>query len=165
MKRLLALGLLLAACRQTPVVDDSPGGRLEAAAIARGLVADPAKAGLAGSWASDTDRLCVVPGGGASRGQIRVGASVDYGEGQGCAASGTMERDGDKLNVDLGACRFEASFDGERIVFPAELPGACDRLCTGRASLSALAVERLSESVSEAATLRGPGGQRLCAPD
>lgn len=153
------MSLLLTGCHRAAATDDTPGGKLEAAAIARGLVVDPAKAGLIGSWASDTDRLCVVPTASA----LRLGTSVDYGENQSCAASGTVERKKDKLAVTFGDCRFEASFDGERIVFPAELPAACERFCTGRASLSALAVERLSESVSEAATLRSAGGQMLCA--
>ena len=128
--------------------------------MARGLVVDPAKVGLAGSWASETDRLCVVPAGS----MMRLGASVDYGPEQSCAAAGTVRQRGEKLDVRFGDCRFEASFDGERIVFPAELPSACGRFCVGRASLASLAVARLSESVSEAATLRGAKGQRLCAP-
>lgn len=157
------LMLVLAACDRAPptALPDTPGGRLEAVAVARGLVVDPAKVGLAGSWASETDRLCVVPAGST----LRLGASVDYGPEQSCAASGTVTRDGEKLDVILGDCRFEASFDGERIVFPPQLPRACERFCTGRASLAALTVERLSESVSEAATLRSAGGQPLCPPD
>ena len=150
---------LLAACGRSAVPDASPGGRLEAAAVARGLVADPARAGLAGLWANDTDRLCVVPAGST----MRIGASVDYGEGQACAASGTVERQGGRLRIRFGDCRFDARFDGERISFPAELPAACARACTGRASLAALTAERLSESVSEAETLRGTNGRSLCA--
>ena len=157
----LAIGLmlLLGACQRAPVKDETPGGRLEAAAIARGLVADPTKAGLIGSWAGDTDRLCVVPAGDATR----LGAIVDYGDGQSCAASGTVNRDGGELRVRFGACRFDATFDGERITFPAELPAACSGLCSGRASLAALSVERLSESISEAASLRTSRGRTLCA--
>lgn len=154
-----ALLLLLAGCGRDQPAADTPGARLEAAAIARGIVADPESGTLIGSWATDTDRLCIVP---AERKQ-RIGASVDYGEGQACAASGTVERSGQTLHIDFGACRFDAGFDGTRIVFPAELPGACSRLCIGRASLAALAVERLSQSASEAATLRGANGRLLCA--
>ena len=157
--RVLVLLLLLTACHQAPSHDESSDDRLEAAAIARGLIADPAKAGLAGVWASDTDRICVVPSGET----MRLGASVDYGDGQACVASGSVERSGGKLRVRFGECRFDAGFDGERIGFPAELPDACARFCTGRASLTALAVERLSASVSEAASLRGPNGKLLCA--
>ena len=164
MRAAVLLLLSLAACDRTPVTtappDDSPGGRLEAAALDRGLIADPGKAGLAGSWGSETDRLCVVPAGGA----LKLGASVDYGSDQACAASGTVVRAGDTLDVRFGACRFEARFEGDRIVFPAELPRACDRFCTGRASLASLAVERLSESISEAATTRTAGGTLLCGP-
>ena len=164
MKAAIPLLLLVAGCDRAPVAtavpDDSPGGRLEAAALDRGLIADPAKVGLAGSWGSETDRLCVVPAGGA----LRLGASVDYGPDQACAAAGTVVRTGDTLDVRFEACRFEARFEGDRIVFPAVLPQACERFCTGRASLASLTVERLSQSVSEAAVMRTASGTLLCGP-
>jgi hypothetical protein len=152
--------MMLAACSpETPAQPPVPGEKLEAAATAAGLVVDPATAPIAGSWARDNQRMCVVPAGDA----LRVGALLDYGDGQGCAASGTAERRGERLRVRFGDCRFEARFDGERIAFPAALPDACATLCTGRASLAAFAVDRLSTSISEAATLRAPSGQGLCA--
>ncbi|MCP3733711.1 hypothetical protein M9979_02290 [Sphingomonas sp. RP10(2022)] len=161
MRAPLAVVVLLAGCGspQRQPAADTPGARLEAAAVQVGLVGDPAKASVVGSWARDTDRLCVVPGEGD---RLRIGALIDYGEGQGCAAAGTAQRRGASVAVDFGACRFDAAFDGERIVFPAELPAACDRLCTGRASLAALTVEHLSPSTSEAETLRTPAGKLLC---
>lgn len=157
--RALLLLLLLAGCNGAPAPKtDSPGARLEAAAVARGLVSDPNGGTPVGSWANESDRVCVVPAGPG----LRLGASIDYGEGQGCAASGTAERRGDRLRVSFGACRFDAGYDGDRIVFPAELPAACDRYCTGRASLTALTVTRLSDSASEAASLRAANGRLLC---
>lgn len=156
--RVLALALLLAGCDRAPPADDTPGGRLEAAAVARGLVADPERGPLHGAWARDSDRVCIVPG----QERDRIGVLIDYGEGQGCAGSGTVRRTGEELRVELGDCRFDAAFDGERIAFPPALPAACGRLCTGRTSLVALTVERVSEAVSEAATLRAPEGRLLC---
>jgi hypothetical protein len=159
-KATLALALVLTACGSQPQpANDTPGARLEAAAVRAGLVSDPATASLAGSWARDTDRVCVVA---APGGKFRIGALIDYGEGQGCAASGTAQRRGDLVAVTFGACRFTAQFEGDRIVFPAEVPGACDRLCKGRASLAALSVDHLSTSASEAETLRTPAGKLLC---
>jgi hypothetical protein len=156
----LALALVLTACGSQPQpANDTPGARLEAAAVRAGLVSDPATASLAGSWARDTDRVCVVAAPGDT---FRIGALIDYGEGQGCAASGTAQRRGDRVAVTFGACRFTAQFEGDRIVFPAEVPGACDRLCKGRASLAALTVDHLSASASEAETLRTPAGKLLC---
>lgn len=153
--------LLLLGCGSEPqtAAPDTAGARLEAAAEQAGLVVDPAAATLVGSWARDTDRLCVTPRG---RDRFGVGVLIDYGPGQGCVASGTVRRRGDRLTVDLGACAFDAHFDGERIAFPAELPAACDRLCTGHATLAALSVEHLSTASSEAETLRAPGGRLLC---
>ena len=158
--RWLAVALLLAGCSGADrrAADDSAGAKLEAAATQSGLVADP-KGSIQGSWARDTDRVCVIDSG---NGTSRMGATVDYGEDQGCTASGTVSRSGDRLRVAFGSCKFEAKFDGDRIRFPADVPAACERLCTGRASLAALAVDRLSESRSEAAALRSPKGQLLC---
>ena len=162
MRALLASALLLTACEsesQPEPAQVTPGARLESAAVRAGLVIDPTKANLLGSWARDTDRVCVV----AARGDaFRIGALIDYGEGQGCAASGTAQRRGERVAIAFGACRFDARFEGDRIVFPAELPSSCDRLCTGRASLAALTVDRLSGSSSEAETLRTPAGKLLC---
>ena len=159
MRRALLLALTLGGCGTEPsnAVAASPGARLEAAAQTAGIVSDP-NAPLQGSWARDTDRVCVVGTGKTSR----VGVSVDYGEDQTCAASGTVSRSGDVLKLAFGACTFDARFDGDRIVFPAEVPAACESLCTGRASLAAVTVDRLSESRSEAATLRSSGGKLLC---
>ncbi|SFN78326.1 hypothetical protein [Sphingomonas sp. OK281] len=159
MKRVLLLALMLGGCGREPTtpVADSAGARLEAAAETAGIVPDP-NAPLQGSWARDTDRVCVV----GTEKTAQIGVSVDYGEDQACAGSGTVERAGDALKLAFGACKFEARFDGDRIVFPAEVPEACESLCTGRASLAALTVDRLSESRSEAATLRSTKGKLLC---
>ena len=159
MKRAVLLALMLGGCGQGPATPgaDSAGARLEAAAETAGIVPGP-KAPLQGSWARDTDRVCVV---GTER-TARIGVSIDYGEDQACAASGTVERSGDALKLAFGACKFDARFDGDRIVFPADVPEACESLCTGRASLAALTVDRLSESRSEAATLRSTKRKLLC---
>jgi len=156
----VALMALLAGChRSEPAAAATAGDQLEAVAVASGLVIDPAARSLTGSWARDTDRACIVPAGKDSR----IGVAIDYGEGQTCAARGTVRRVGDALDIRLGACRVRASFDGERITFPGAVPAACERLCTGRASLAAMMVDRLSDSQSEAATLRAPNGRLLCA--
>ena len=153
--------LLLAACQrgEPAATGNSAGDRIEAAARGSGLVIDPATRPLTGSWARETDHACIVPAGG----QSRIGVVIDYGEGQACAGRGTVRQDGGALDVRLGACRLRATFDGERIVFPGAVPATCDRLCTGRASLAAMTVDRLSDSASEAATLRAPNGRLLCA--
>lgn len=158
----LAAVLLLTACGGTGEGgDDQAGEKLEAASIAAGLVADPAAAPLDGIWSRDTDRMCILPAGsGPAR---RVGVMLDYGEGQGCTAIGTMQRSGATLNLTLGACRFAARFDGDSIQFPAMLPSACNAFCTGRATMLALNVERISASVAEARTLRSANGTALCA--
>jgi hypothetical protein len=157
---LLATFALLPACgRQPQSQAPSAGARLENAAVAAGMVVDPRRVTLIGAWSRETDRLCVVPG---HAGTLRVGVLIDYGEGQGCAAAGTLRQRGDSARLAFGSCRFDAAIDGDRIVFPAELPSACESLCTGRASLSALAVDRVSASASEAAQLRSPAGQPLC---
>ncbi|KQR81413.1 hypothetical protein ASG07_12180 [Sphingomonas sp. Leaf343] len=146
---------------ETPVrTSDTAGARLEATALQQGLIVDPATVTLGGSWARDSDRLCVV---GEENGDQRVGIVSDYGEGPACSATGRVRRDGERLELELrDGCRFDARFEGDRIEFPAEIPDACAALCTGRATLAAIRVERLSASTSEARTLRGRDGEQLC---
>lgn len=164
MTRASALTLLLAvaACGPTPdrTASNSAGAALEAAATRTGLIVDPTHVDLVGAWSRDTDRVCVVPAGASS---YRIGALVDYGPAQGCAASGTAERQSDRVDIRFGECRFRALLVGDRMVFPATLPDICDRLCTGRASFAALTVDHLSASRSEAVTLRAPDRTLLCS--
>lgn len=159
MRATLFVVLLLAGCDRAAPTDapDTAGARLEAAATNAGLVPD-ANASAEGSWGRDTDRMCIVAG----RDGLRAGALVDYGEGQGCSASGTAERSGDGLKLRFGDCRIDARYDGDRVTLPAEVPEACESLCTGRATLAAMTVDRLSQSRSEAATLRSTDGRLLC---
>ncbi len=138
---------------------NSAGARLEQAAAAAGIVADPQRIDPVGAYGSETDRACIVRAGAG----YRIGASVDYGEGHGCTARGIAKGAG-RLKVSLGqGCRFEARSDGGKLVFPPILPDGCDRMCTGRASLTALVAERLSGAESEAAALRGLDGRPLCS--
>ena len=65
--------------------------------------------------------------------------------------------------VQADADALNARFEGDRIVFPGRLPEACQKLCLRRASLAGLDVSRLSESVSEASTLRDSKGRLLCS--
>lgn len=169
MRWIAGAALLLASCGSPGAGnkggdDDPAGARLEKAAIAAGLVIDPESTSLQGSWARDDDRMCIVPG--EEAGADRIGILLDYGPGNGCSAAGSVRRrrSGD-LAVTLGSCRFDAQFDGERIVFPADLPEPCAALCTGRATLAAMSVERLSASVAEARTLRAADQAPLCGED
>jgi len=160
----LAIGLLVAGCgRGDSDAEDASGTAgagmaLEQAAVDAGIVTDPAKLHPVGAYASETDRVCIVP----QEGGYRVGASVDYGDRQSCVARGTASGQ-TKLRFEFGdACTFEAQFDGERVSFPATLPSACDSRCTGRATLTALTASRLSDAEAEARAMRGPDGQPLC---
>ncbi len=160
MRRALALALLLAGCgrgAEAPVAGNA-GAALEAAAVARGVVADPAKIDPVGLYASESDRLCVAPQGDG----YRVGAAVDFGEGQGCFATGTATGK-QVLDVRFGdGCRVSARVEGDRVSFPATLPSGCDRFCSGRASLAALSAERVSASVAEAGSAVAAGGAKMC---
>lgn len=135
---------------------------LESAAIARGVIRDPDDADPEGLYDRDTDRVCLV----ASRSAYRIGAFVDYGEGITCSASGRATRDGETLHIEFGkGCAFDARFDGQRVIFPGDVPDDCASLCRGRAALSGLEVARLSASVSEARALRDASGRLLCDID
>lgn len=161
----LAVAMLaaLASCpRDEPRMRAPAAPDLETAAILRGLVRDPADRDIVGLYARDTDRVCIVRRGG----RYQIGATVDFGDGQGCSAAGRVSRSGANLRVVLGDdCRFDAQFDGDRITFPAKLPDGCAAACGNRATMEALAAERLSESVAEAATMRAASGVTPCAGD
>ncbi|VVT08862.1 conserved exported hypothetical protein [Sphingomonas sp. EC-HK361] len=154
--------LLLAGCGAAkpapPAQTRDSGERLERAAAKAGLIApigDPT-----GLYVADTDRVCIVP----AKTDFRIGAVIDYGNSQGCGAVGTARVDGAQMQVEFGAgCRFTARFEGDRIVFPTNLPRSCDRSCTGRVTLAALTVPRLGASMSEARTMRDPRGGMPCA--
>lgn len=164
MKQVLLPALLLVAgCSREqprPASNVTAATGLEAAAIEAGVIPDPNNTDITGLYARDTDRVCVVPTATA----YRVGVFVDYGD-QNCGGSGTISRVGEKLQLKFDTaegCSFEARFEGDRIVFPGRLPDSCQKLCARRASMAALDVSRLSESVSEASTLRDAKGRLLC---
>ncbi len=159
----MLLALALAGCDgevAAPVpAPTATGNALERAAISAGMVPDPST-DPTGLYAREGDRLCVVP---AASGW-RVGIVTRMVDEPGCTASGTLNRRGDRLAIALGGeCRFEAQFEGDRIVFPAELLAACAKGCAGRATLSALDVPMLSDSRAEATALRDARGRLLCA--
>lgn len=161
---LMILAFVLVGCSALPAENSqisSAPPDLETAAIASGVIPDPSGVDLTGLYARDADRICVVP----DRVDFRIGIFVDYGDGQACSGAGTVAKDGETLKINLGAgngCVFDARFEGDRIVLPGQLPQSCSALCVGRASVAALDVRRLSDSVSEAAALRDAGGKLLC---
>ncbi len=160
MWRALAALLLLGACARAPDTGDeaAAGQALEGAARNAGIVADARDA--AGVYAAGEDRVCMTR---SAADSYRIGVSVDYGEGHRCIAHGTA-KGRPALDSDLGAgCRMPITRDGDRLLFPPRAPAACARLCQGRATLDALAVDRLSEADGEAARLRGADGKLLCA--
>lgn len=163
----LALAVLVMGCSPTSTSPPKTGATatapdLESAAIAAGVIADPENTDITGLYARDTDRVCIVP----DRLNYRIGAFVDYGDQQNCGGSGAVTRVGETLHIKFDkaeGCDFDARFDGDRIVFPGRLPDACAKLCARRASFAALDVSRLSQSVSEASTLRDAKGRLLCS--
>jgi hypothetical protein len=156
---LLVLAVTGCSDNKAPASKPEQSQDLESAAIERGLVPDPDSRDITGLYARDTDRVCIVP----IPSGYRMGTYVDYGDGISCSGSGTVSRSGEALRVTLGeGCSFEAGFDGERIRFPGSLPEGCAKLCSGRASLAGLEVERMSESAAEASAMRDSAGRRLC---
>jgi hypothetical protein len=163
LKRLAAVFLLLGGCHDQasqPAAPATPTS-LEAAAIAAGVIADPDNSDPTGLFARDRDRLCVV----STSTAYRVGVYVDYGDDQACSGTGRATRAGETLHIEMDnapSCSFDAQFEGDRISFPGRLPDACNRICSRRASISGLIVERLSDSPSEAAAMRDSKGRMLC---
>jgi hypothetical protein len=158
---LIAL-LLLAGCKGSTAPQTKPTPTsLEAAAIDAGIIADPANTDPTGLYARDRDKVCIVP----SATAYRVGVTTDYGDGNTCSGTGQATRAGETLHIDLTSapgCSFDARFEGDRVVFPGQLPDACMKVCARRASILGLTVERLSDSSSEAQDLRDSRGRMVC---
>lgn len=167
---LLAVLVVLTGCRQAQPsgqpATPAPTG-LEAAAIQAGIIPDPASTDITGLYARETDRVCIVP----SATAYRIGVTVDFDDSEHCSGSGVVTRVGETLHVTLdtartaAGCRFDARFEGDRIVFPGRLPAGCQAVCQDRASIAGLALDRLSDAASEASTLRDPRGKLLCGDD
>ncbi|HVI99669.1 MAG TPA: hypothetical protein VM657_11465 [Sphingomonas sp.] len=161
---LLALALLAGCSDRTDeasVTNAGAGSDLEAAAIAAGVIPDPASTDPTGLYARDAGRVCVSP----APQDFAIGVDLDYGDGQRCSASGVARREGELLRVTLagqGDCAFAARFEGDRIVLPGTLPDGCRSYCTGRASLAGMEAERLSDSAAEARAMRDARGRLLC---
>ncbi|MEP9360601.1 hypothetical protein [Sphingomonas sp. KR3-1] len=156
--------LLLAACSSgnAPTNKAEKPQDLEKAAIERGLVRNPADTDIAGLYARDTDRICIVPD---EQLGYRIGAFVDYGDRITCSGTGRASRVGASLHIEFGedgSCSFDAKYDGDKIAFPGALPDGCNKFCARRASYAGLEVTRLSESAAEAAAMRDANGKRLC---
>ena len=165
MKRGTALLILLAAagCKPAaaPVSNVVQPEDLESAAIERGMVRDPRNTEITGLYARDTDRVCIV---GDDSG-YRIGAYVDYGDRITCSGSGTVTRYGSRLHVELGqgvGCSFDAHMNGDKVIFPGNVPDGCARLCARRASFAGLAAARMSDSEAEARAMRDRSGRLLC---
>lgn len=164
MRAWLVLALLgLAGCGREaapPGRGDTPGDRLERAAVAAGAVVPDGAREPLGVYARESDRVCVVPAGSGKR----LGATTAFSDGQACSASGpAVLKDGALEARFAPGCTISIKVEGDRLVFPAEVPAACDALCTGRATLAALDVAQLSDSLSEASALSDPRGRPLCA--
>jgi hypothetical protein len=158
--RLLAPLLLLAGCSGDDGNRTIEAPDLETAAIARGVIEPADRVTLAGLYARESDRICVVEDGQ----QRRIGVSVDYGDGLICTGRGTVRAQDTSAAIDLGdGCTFDATLDGRRLRFPGSLPAECLKLCRGRASMAGLEVERLSAVPAEARAMRDARGRLLCA--
>lgn len=152
----------LASCNApSPAPTPEAAADLETAAIQRGLVRDPENSSIVGTYARGPDRLCIVPAGDGHR----IGIVIDYGEDNGCRATGTARRTDEGLALTLGGdggCRITARYDGDHLALPGALPSQCRALCTGRAALAGAQFARLGESAAEAGAMRDPEGHTLC---
>ena len=159
--RIAAAALLMLAACGDGGGEESAGARLEAAAIARGVIPDPESLKLVGAYGRGADRMCVIEQGGG----LKMGVDVAYGGDLGCTARGTAKQDGEDIDITLdGAegCRFTARFDGDELAFPGRLPDSCASFCDVPASLAGLTVDRLSDAASEVRAMRGQQGSLLC---
>ncbi|MBB5686920.1 hypothetical protein [Sphingobium boeckii] len=157
--------LWLAGCSSGAATDDRAGGNLEAAAIATGVIPDPATAPVEGLYEhvgeAATDKLCLIGAGD----RYRLGISVHLGRNVACHAQGRAERKGEALMITLegkGDCRFAAAFDGEEVRIPGAVPQGCGSYCTGDNSISGVALGKSSAEPADALAARDNDGAPLC---
>lgn len=133
------------------------GNPLEAAARDANLVVDPGETPPTGLYelvhSSGTDAVCVVP---ASGGRYRFGLIASFGSTLMCEGQGTARHAGNALMLDFNGveCSFSASYDGQSLVMPGQVPDGCSRLCGPRASMSGVSVSRVDWEESGALRLR-----------
>lgn len=165
---LLAILAALAGCSEqsgeVPRIDDD--NPLEAAARDANLVVDPAETPPTGLYelvhSSGTDAICVVP---ASGDRYRFGLIASFGSTLMCEGRGDARHSGNTLTLDFdeAECSFAASYDGQSLVLPGQVPEGCSRLCGPRASMSGVSVSRVDWEESGARRLRSRSdGAPLC---
>lgn len=169
----LACLALLGACSETQAEGDSAVvTALDAAAIEAGVIADPDRLDLAGSF-SDTggtgsDAFCAS---GNRDSGYKVGVLVTFGAGSQCEAQGKAALSGEQVRVDLTrtgqgnamrGCSFAARFDGNALALPGSLPGGCAAACSDRGSLAGASFALVEAGQKAALLQRGRSATRLC---
>lgn len=168
----LILPILLCACQQAaqqdvsaPVQNGQAPSGLERAAIESGVIADAGRISPVGLYQrrheAGRDLLCVVADG---PNKFRIGAEVEFGEGQTCKGRGTARRAGDKLILRFprAQCTIVATYEGDRVALPGVVDVHCADLCQNRASMEGVAFPRLAYDEKAALAARDRGGDGLC---
>lgn len=149
MSRWLAVSLLvLAGCGsatdgETPTDPEHP---LEIAARQANVVADAEATPPVGLYerihAAGQDSLCIA----GERGRYRFSVVASFGTTLTCEGAGNLSHDGTELRLrfDDSGCAIDAVYDGDRVSLSGAVPEACSALCGPRASLSGVAVDRVS---------------------
>lgn len=170
----LAWLALLAGCSETQAGGDSAVVTpLDAAAIEAGVITDPDRLDLAGSF-SDTggtgsDAFCAS---GNRDAGYKVGVLVTFGASSQCEGRGDAALSGEQVRIDLtrngdgdtmNGCSFAARFDGNALSLPGSLPGGCAAACSDRGSLAGASFALVEAGQAAALQQRGRSAARLCA--
>jgi hypothetical protein len=164
---ILAIALLLSACREAPAPTIDRSNPLEAAAVDANLVDDPGTTPPNGLYehrhALGTDALCLT---GEDADDLKFGVVAIFGSTLICEGRGSAVHDGAQLRLsfDGAECSIDATYDGRSVRMPGTVPDGCAALCGPRASLSGVAVERSGWDDASARGLRSRRDQRaLCS--
>lgn len=145
--------------------DPATASALEQAAIDAGVVAEADRLSPVGLYRqrheAGLDSLCIVGGG---DGEARFGLEAVFGRDISCRGQGRLSRSGGRLTLSFAgsACRIEAEYQGDWIVFPGTVDAACNRLCTERGSLEGVSFPRVSREESVARDARAQDRTKLC---
>jgi hypothetical protein len=167
MKRFLIALLILGGCSQSeePQQRDAAEGKGD-----QTLTSTSGKPGeirtlmglYEGGEVSPRNQLCIVENKGE---QPRFGIVI-WGENQhSCSGSGTVLRDGDRLQLKMAGdetCTIAARISGKTIILPESVPDGCSYYCGARARLTAVRFDQVGTGRDDAAKAKDLVGDPLC---
>ncbi|MEO1044825.1 MAG: hypothetical protein AAFX04_05235 [Pseudomonadota bacterium] len=145
------------------------GSSLDDAAIAAGVIVDPAALDLQGLYENDTglgsDRFCAIR---RDDGSYQVGLLAVFGANSQCEATGEASMAQGQVTMRLtdgegkNSCILEARFDGAELQIAGIVEDDCASMCSPRASFAGVEIPLIDDSADAALRAKGRDIESLC---